>query len=63
MFPLLALMMVSEHALLIESSHSGVRPTTVSPNSDAAYNAIMGLLHAIPSNHDIALLLDSMLAL
>jgi hypothetical protein len=35
----------------------------VSIESDEAYNAIMGLLHMVPSNFDPALLVDSMLAL
>lgn len=63
MLPLLAVMMVSEHAMLIETCQEDGASATVSPNRDVAYNAIMGLLHAIPSDRDIAILLDSVLAL
>jgi hypothetical protein len=55
--------MLSEHSHVIQHPVEMAGPTTVSIESHAAYNAIMGLLHMIPSNFDAALILDSMLAL
>ena len=61
--PLLALLMLSEHAHVLQQPTEMGDINTVSSESEAAYNAIMGLLHMVPSNFDPALLLDSMLAL
>jgi hypothetical protein len=62
-FPLLALLMLSEHAHVLTHPTGMDDIDTVASESDAAYNAIMGLLHMVPSNFDPALMLDSMLAL
>lgn len=55
--------MLSEHAHVLQDSTESGSPTTVSRESDAAYNAIMGLLHMISSSFDVARMFDSTLAL
>lgn len=63
-FPLLVLLILSEHLYLTSGSPDDqLLTSTVSAESDAAYNSMMGLLHVLPSNYDTALVLDCMLAL